>query len=253
MHFFIFTIFPDLIGCFLRYGIVRQAIKKGKVKVEVVDLRAYAPKGQVDDEAYGGLPGMVLKPEPFFNAYEEISKRGFKPFVIATEPWGKRLTQEVVYRLRNKKEIAIFCGRYEGIDERVKTLVDEEISLGDFILSGGEVVAMAIIEAVARTLEGVLSEPKSLEEDSFSGRWIGYPVYTRPREFKGMKVPEVLTSGDHAKIELWKLWHRIENTLKKRPDLIPQDLTPLEQEIVSALKKGLTFEEWITSWRPSSS
>ena len=247
IHFFVLTIFPRIIECYSDYGIVRQAVKKGKAKVSAVDLRRFVPKGQVDDVPFGGLPGMVLKPEPIFCAYESIVKEHGKPYVLITEPWGRKIDQSYVRKLLGKDRIMIICGRYEGVDERVKSIVDEEVSIGDLILSGGELVALALIEAVIRLIPGVLNEPQSIEEDSFQERWLGYPVYTRPREFRGMKVPNVLLSGNHKLIELWKLWHRIENTVKKRPDLVPEDLTPLEREIVENIKEGRSFEEWLRS------
>lgn len=244
IHFFILTIFPRIVECYCEFGIVRQAVKKGKVKVDVLDLRSFAPKGQVDDAPFGGLPGMVLKPEPVFGAYESVVEKYGKPHVLITEPWGRRLDQEYVRELLGKERIMIICGRYEGVDERVKSIVDEEVSVGDLVLSGGELVALTVIDAVSRLIPGVLNEPQSIEEDSYQGRWLGYPVYTRPREFRGMRVPQVLLSGNHRLIELWKLWHRIENTLKKRPDLIPRDLSPIEREIIESIKEGKSFEEW---------
>ncbi len=247
VRFLIATIFPKVISCYCDFGIVRQAVKKGKIEVIPLDLREFAEKGQVDDEAYGGVPGMVIKPEPVFRVYDYVVERFGKPFVIVTEPWGKRVDQGLLEELKVRENILIVCGRYEGVDERVKAITDMEVSLGDFVLAGGEIAALTIIEGVARLIPGVLSEPQSLKEDTFSGRWTGYPVYTRPREFRGMKVPEVLVSGNHRLIELWKLWHRIENTLKKRPDLVPKDLTNLEREIVDSIKKGMSFEEWVRS------
>ncbi len=245
MNFFVFTIFPQIIKCYCDYGIVKQAIKKGKISVSSVDLRDFAEKGMVDDVAYGGIPGMVMKPEPIYKAYEYILSKGYKPHVLITEPWGKRIDQRFFEELKEKKEILIICGRYEGVDERVKAIVNEEISLGDFILSGGEIVALAIIEGVARLLPGVLSEVKSLEEDSFRNKWLGYPVYTRPREFKDMKVPEVLLSGNHKIINMWLLWKRIENTYKRRRDMIPKDLSHLERDILKNIEMGVDFDEWI--------
>ncbi len=245
IHFFILTLFPSVIECYCSVGIVNQAIKKGKVTISTLNLRDFAPKGQVDDEAYGGFPGMVIKPEPIFEAYESIVSEYGKPYVLITEPWGRKIDQKFLEELKCKKTIAIICGRYEGIDERVKKIVNEEVSLGDFILSGGELVALTLIEGISRLIPSVLSDPESLKEDSFKSRWLGYPVYTRPREYKGMKVPQILLSGNHRLIELWKLWHRIENTLKKRPQLVPQDLNSLEEEIVNAIKKGFSFEEWL--------
>jgi len=245
VEFYILTIFPDLVKCYTRFGIVKQAIKKGVLKVEAVDLREYAPKGQVDDTAYGGLPGMVIKPEPVFSAYKSIVHRHGKPFVLITEPWGRKIDQNYLRELSHKNKLMIICGRYEGVDERVKSLVDEEVSLGDFVLSGGELVALSIVEGVARLIPGVLQEPRSLEEDSYTNRWLGYPVYTRPAVYEGMEVPSVLLSGNHKLIELWKLWHRINNTLEKRPESIPPDLTPLEREILESIRRGKSFEEWL--------
>ncbi|RLJ70193.1 tRNA (guanine37-N1)-methyltransferase [Hydrogenivirga caldilitoris] len=247
MEFYVFTIFPRVVECYAEFGIVRQAINKGKVVIRTIDVRKFAPKGQVDDTAYGGFPGMVLKPEPIFRAYEHVVENYGKPYVLITEPWGRRVDQSFIEGLLKKEKVAIICGRYEGVDERVKSIVDEEVSVGDLILSGGELVALTVIDAVSRLIPGVLSEPRSIEEDSYKGRWLGYPVYTRPREFMGMKVPDVLLSGNHQLIELWKLWHKIENTLRKRPDLIPRDLTEEELEIMESIKKGMSFEEWLRS------
>ncbi len=238
------SIFPQIIKYYCDYGIVKQAINKGALKVDVFNLRDFAIKGQVDDTVYGGLPGMVLKPEPIFEAYSHIEQKYGKPYVICPEPWGKRLDQKDFERWKQRKHILVICGRYEGIDERVKVLVDEEVSLGDFVLSGGEVAALAIIDGISRLLPDVLSEPESLKADSFF-RWLGYPVYTKPREFKGMQVPDILVSGDHRKIKLWALWHSIERTLRKRPDLVPKDLTDLEIKIIQAIKEGVKFEDWI--------
>lgn len=248
MKFFVFTIFPEMIRVYAQYGIVKQAIKKGSLTIEVIDLRQYADKGRVDDEAYGGLPGMVIKPEPVFRAYKSITERYGRPYTILPEPWGKRLVQQDLDRLSQKESLAVICGRYEGIDERVRVLADEELSLGDFVLSGGEIFALALLEGVARLLPDVLSEPESLLSDSFR-RWLGYPVYTRPPEYEGLKVPGVLLSGNHKLIELWKLWHSIERTLTYRPDLIPEDITPLERDMMESIKKGIKFEEWIKTRR----
>lgn len=249
LHFLVVTIFPDIIECYCDYGIVRQAVKKNKLRVEVLNLREFAPKGQVDDVPFGGLPGMVLKPEPIFRAYESVVEEHGRPYVLITEPWGRKIDQEYVKKLLHREKVMIICGRYEGVDERVKEIVDEEVSIGDMILSGGEIVALTLIDAASRLIPGVLNEPQSIKEDSYSGRWLGYPVYTRPRDFRGMEVPKPLLSGNHRLIELWKLWHKIENTLKKRPDLIPNELTPLETEMLNNIEKGISFEEWVKSQR----
>ena len=244
-EFFILTIFPEIIETYTSYGIIKQAIKKGLAKVHPLDLRKYAERGEVDDKAFGGVPGMVLKPEPVFKAYDQLCKDGSKPFVIVTQPWGKVFDQKLAEELEEKDRILIICGRYEGIDERVREITDLEVSVGDFVLSGGELPALMITEAVIRLIPGAVSEPESLRRDSFSGRWLGYPVYTKPREFRGMKVPEVLLSGNHRLIELWCLFQSIKRTIDHRPDLIPGNLTETEKEIVEAIKKGMTFEEWM--------
>ncbi|MFN3264547.1 MAG: tRNA (guanosine(37)-N1)-methyltransferase TrmD, partial [Aquificaceae bacterium] len=204
MKFFVFTIFPQVIECYASYGIVKQALKKGALELFVLDLRDFAHKRQVDDNAYGGHPGMVIKPEPVFGAYEHVMKNFGKPHTIIPQPWGRRLTQADLDRLSKLESIAVICGRYEGLDERVSALADEELSLGDFVLAGGELLALVLLEGIARLLPGVLGEPESIRKDSFR-RWLGAPVYTRPAEFMGMKVPEVLLSGNHQLISLWEL------------------------------------------------
>jgi tRNA (guanine37-N1)-methyltransferase len=242
-EYFIFTIFPEIIECYKRIGILKQAEKKGLARVVAVNLREYAEGGMVDDVPYGGHPGMVLKPEPVFLAYEDV-KKGGKPFLIATEPYGKKLNQSLAKEILRYDRVVILCGRYEGIDHRVKSIVDLEVSVGDVVLSGGELPALMIAESVIRLIPGVLGEPESLKRDSFSGRWLGCPVYTRPREFRGMEVPAELLSGNHELIKLWELFHSIKNTLEKRPSMIPKDLTDTEKTMIEVIKKGGDFGEW---------
>jgi len=248
LKFFIATIFPQIIECYASYGVVSRAVKKGLVEIKPLNLRDFADNPRVvDDEPYGGFPGMVLKPEPIFRAYDYVVTNYGKPYVLITEPWGEKITQKLFEELKEKGNIFIICGRYEGVDERVKRIVDKEVSLGDFVLSGGELPALVIVDGTTRLVEGVLSEPKSLEEDSFSERWLGYPVYTRPREYMGMKVPEILLSGKHKLIELWKLFKKIEQTYKRRPDLVPpeNELNELEKLILDYVKRGKTYEEFL--------
>jgi len=248
LRFFVATIFPQIIECYTNYGIVNQAIKKGLLEVHPLNLRNFSDNPrEVDDEPYGGFPGMVLKPEPIFRAYDFVVENFGRPYVVITEPWGERITQKTFEELKTKENIFVICGRYEGVDERVKTIVDKELSLGDFILSGGELAALVLIDGTCRLLEGALSEPQSLEEDSFSQKWLGNPVYTRPREYRGLKVPEVLLSGNHRLIELWKLYKKIEQTFKKRPDLVPPEgeLSELEKLILKYVRQGKTFEEFL--------
>ena len=251
LRFFVATIFPQIIECYTSYGIVHQAIKKGLAEVHPLNLRNFADNPrEVDDEPYGGFPGMVLKPEPIFRAYDFVVENFGKPYVVIAEPWGERITQNTFRELKEKENIFIICGRYEGVDERVKSIVDKEVSLGDFILSGGELPALVLIDGTVRLLEGVLSEPQSLEEDSFSKRWLGNPVYTRPREYRGMKVPQVLLSGDHKLVELWKLFKKLEQTFKKRPDLIPPEgeLSEIEKLILDSIKNGLSFDDFLKKY-----
>jgi tRNA (guanine37-N1)-methyltransferase len=246
INFFVVSIFPEIIECYTKFGILSKAIKQGFVSVHTVNPRNFYEK--VDDTAYGGFPGMVLKPEPIVAAYEHVlSITSQKPFVIKPEPWGKTINQHILNNLKNKKNIIILCGRYEGMDKRIDNIVDLDISIGDFILSSGELVALSIIDGITRLLEGVLSDKESLEQDSFSNKWLGYPVYTRPEEFKGHKIPWVLKTGNHKLIELWSLWERIELTVKLRPDLIPKKITNIEKLFLEAIKTNLSFEE-ILGW-----
>ncbi|WP_457635543.1 tRNA (guanosine(37)-N1)-methyltransferase TrmD [Persephonella sp.] len=246
--FHILTIFPEFFEGFVNTGIVSKAVKKGLVYLNTVNLRDYtADKHRtVDDVVYGGGPGMLLKPEPIFRAYEEISKEK-RPYVLITEPWGRRFDQKFAQELSEKDEIMIICGRYEGVDERVKAIVDQEVSIGDFVLSGGEPAALVIMDAVIRLIPGVVGDEDSLRVDSFSDGLVGYPNYTRPPVFKGMEVPQILRSGNHKLIELWRRWKQIENTYKKRPDLLKKaDLSENDKKIFHYIKKGKKFEDFIS-------
>lgn len=247
INFYIVSIFPQIIECYTSYGILSKAIKKGIVKVEPINPRDFCEK--VDDVAYGGFPGMVLKPEPIFKAYHHIlSKTKEKPFVIKTEPWGEKLNQTLISELKHHKSIIILCGRYEGMDHRTNKIVDLSISIGDFVLSGGELVALSIVDGVSRLLEGVLSDKQSIAEDSFTNRWLGYPVYTRPEVFEKEPIPWVLKTGNHELINWWSLWERISLTVKKRPDMIPKHLNEIENLFLKAVKLNLAFEE-ILAWK----
>lgn len=247
MRFDVLTVLPRLFNCFLREGIIGKAVSSGKVKVNVVNIRDFAfdKHKVVDDVPYGGGPGMVLKPEPIFRAYEELTKEGDKPYVLLTEPWGERFNQEMAIELSNKKRIMIICGRYEGIDERVKTLVDKEVSIGDFVLTGGELPAMVIMDAVIRLIPGVLGNIESLQADSFMDRGLlGYPNYTRPAEFRGMRVPDVLLSGHHKKIELWRKEQSLRKTLERKPEIVEKlrrdgKLTEEELKILEKIEREM--------------
>jgi tRNA (guanine37-N1)-methyltransferase len=222
----VITIFPELFEGFLEVSILGNAQREGQIAVAVHDLREWATDRHrtVDDIPYGGGPGMVMKPEPLVEAIEAVAGQGSagrKGFVILLSPQGARLDQEKVAELARKEHLVLVCGRYEGVDQRVIDLaVDEEISIGDFVLSGGEVPAMAVIEAVTRLVPGVLGNPRSVETESFQDGRLEGPQYTRPAEYRGHAVPEVLRSGDHGEIERWRREKALECTKRRRPDLL---------------------------------
>ncbi len=248
MRFFVLTIFPQFFEGFKNTGIVSRGIKKGKISIETINLRDFTDDKHrtVDDVVYGGGPGMLLKPEPIYRAYESILERGHKPYVLITEPWGRKFDQEFARELSKKEEIMIICGRYEGVDERVKDIVDEEVSIGDFVLSGGEPAAIVIMDAVSRLVPGVVGDEDSIRVDSFSDGLLGYPNYTRPSNFRGKKVPDVLKSGNHRLINLWRRWKQIEKTLERRPELLEKvNLSKEDLSILDAIKSGESFENFV--------
>ena len=221
--FEVLTIFPELIECYLKHGVLGKALKKGLAEVKIHNLRDYTSDKhrKVDDYPYGGGAGMVMQIEPFYNAIKSLKNSSSKKRFILLSPQGRRLNQKVVQDFyENEKELVFICGRYEGIDERVKSFIDDEISIGDYVLSGGELAALVIIESVVRLIPGALGDELSAKEDSFMKGFLDYPHYTRPEKFKGMKVPEVLLSGNHKKIELWRKTEAIRKTLIQRPDLL---------------------------------
>ena len=206
MRFDVVTIFPGMFSPVFQQGVIARAIERGVVGLHTHDLRDHTHDRhrQVDDMPFGGGPGMVMKPEPVIEAVEAIRAANRGP-VILMEPWGKRLDQELAAQLSTEPGLIIVCGRYEGIDDRVRTALQaREISIGDYVLSGGEIPAMVLIDSVARLLPGVVGDPDSLTQDSFAEEFTGWPQFTRPAEFRGMTVPEVLLSGDHARIRQWR-------------------------------------------------
>ncbi len=213
---------------------VGMAKAKGLIEINIVDLRDFTDdkRRTVDDTPYGGGPGMLMKPEPLFKAVEAL--RGPESLVILTTPRGELFTQETAWRLATERHLIVICGHYEGVDERVReALVDCELSIGDFILTNGNIPAMAIIDAVTRLLPGVLGGEGSAENESFADGLLEYPQYTRPAEFRGLKVPEVLISGDHKKIEKWRRDASLADTMRRRPDLIEKakgSKTPCEEK-----------------------
>lgn len=231
MRIDVYTIFPAIFHSPLGEGLLGKAIRKGLVDVRVHDIRDYAPgkHRQVDDAPFGGGPGMVMKPEPIFEAVtrtlgyglDELDRLKKEVAVILLTPRGERLTQSKVVELSSLPHLALICGRYEGVDERVlEHLCTEALSIGDYVLSGGEFAALVVIEAVTRLVPGVVGNLESLREESFSGNLLEYPQYTRPAEYLGWRVPEVLLSGDHGAVEKWRRRAAREWTRRMRPELL---------------------------------
>lgn len=230
----VFTIFPSMFEVFLGYGVIGRAVDQGRLEVRVHDLRAGAgdPHRSVDDSPFGGGAGMVMMPEPLFNSVELASPP--RPLLLLG-PAGRRFDQVVAQELVSGGGFSLLCGRYEGVDQRVRDhLVDGELSLGDFVLAGGEVGAMAVIEAVGRLVPGVLGNEMSAADESFSDGLLEYPHYTRPAEFRGWTVPEVLRSGDHGRVDRWRKAQSLARTVAMRPDLIDArgGLTDAEQALL---------------------
>jgi len=224
MKFDVVTIFPRMIEAGLAEGVVSRGIAAGVLDVAVHDLREFTTDRHrsVDDVPYGGGPGMVMKPEPLVKACEAIRQaRGNPDAVIVLSPQGRRFDQAAAARLSGKRHLAFLCGRYEGMDERVLDLVGaEELSIGDYVLSGGELAALVVIDAVSRLVPGVVGDDQSVQEDSFSSGLLDHPHYTRPAEFAGKAVPDVLLSGHHAEVRKWRRKAALARTLERRPDLL---------------------------------
>jgi tRNA (guanine37-N1)-methyltransferase len=221
MQFHVITLFPEMFAA-LDAGLLGRARKQGLISIQAHDLRQHGLGNyrQVDDTPYGGGSGMVMRPEPIAAALEAVTAATPGLTRILMTPQGQLLDQPIVRELAELRPgLLLVAGRYEGFDERVRTMVDREISIGDYVLSGGEVAAMAVIEAVARLIPGVLGNPESLAEESFSSDSLEYPQYTRPEEFHGMRVPEILLSGDHGKIKRWRETESRKRTERRRPDL----------------------------------
>ena len=204
------------------HSMLWKAQKEGLLELDIVNLRDYGggPRKTVDDTPYGGGVGMVLKCEPVFAAVEEIKQKSPNTKVLMMTPRGKRYSQVDAKRLSKYNDIIILCGHYEGFDERILSIVDEEISMGDFVLTGGEIPAMALVDSVVRLIPGVLGHDDSAHDESFSAGLLEYPQYTRPEEFRGMKVPDVLKGGNHAEIAKWRKDQAVEKTRQARPDLL---------------------------------
>jgi tRNA (guanine37-N1)-methyltransferase len=240
MRLDILTLFPDLFSSFLKESILGRAIERGLVDIRLTDIRSFArgPHRQTDDRPYGGGDGMVMKPGPICRALASVERLREASLVVLLTPQGERFDQSMAWEFSRLAQLILICGRYEGVDERVRTdHVDRELSIGDYILSGGELGAMVVIDAVSRLTPGVLGGERSNLEDSFQDGLLEYPHYTRPRVFNGLEVPSILLSGDHEKIRLWRRAESLRRTLERRPDLLEKaELTQEDEALLAGIK-----------------
>jgi tRNA (guanine37-N1)-methyltransferase len=239
LNFTVITIFPQMFASPLDHSILKRAQEKALISVRLVDLRDYTVDRHrvTDDSPYGGGQGMVMKPEPLIAAIEDTRKRLSGARVVLLSPRGEVFNQRVAVRLAQEKELVLICGRYEGVDERVKSFVNEELSIGDYTLSGGEPAATVVIDAVSRLIPGVLGNQDSAQDESFANGLLEYPQYTRPEDFRGMKVPAVLLTGDHQRVEKWRREMSIRITGQRRPDLLAKaPLTSPERKQLLAIQ-----------------
>ena len=234
MRIDVLTLFPEMFESPLGHSILKRAQDAGVVDIVLTNIRDFATDKhkKVDDKPYGGGPGMVMMPQPLFDCFEYVQKLSdLKTRTILLTPQGQKFNQQKAVELSSEKRIVLIAGRYEGFDERIRIgLNAEQISIGDYVLSGGELPAMVVIDSVVRLLQGALGDEDSPKDDSFSNGLLEYPHYTRPELFRDMKVPDILLSGDHAKIENWRKLQALERTKKQRPDLIKQNLTKPKKE-----------------------
>lgn len=254
MRFDILTLFPEMFGRVFEATIIGRARDMGQVEIALHNIRDYAPgKHRVtDDTPYGGGGGMIMKPEPIFNAVEgilglEIPAEGYRPLlqqgyppIILLTPQGRLLKQAIAHELAIHQRLLLICGRYEGVDERVRQyLATDEISIGDYVLSGGEIAAMVLVDVITRLIPGVLGDPEATTKDSHSAGLLEHPHYTRPPEYRGYRVPEILLSGHHAKQEAWRRRQSLARTLARRPDLLAMaDLSHADREYLASLSTG---------------
>jgi tRNA (guanine37-N1)-methyltransferase len=247
MRLDVLTLFPELFVAFLKESVLGRAIRKGLVEIRLVNIRDFArgPHKTADDRPFGGGNGMVMKPGPIYRALQSIQREGSRSLTVLLTPQGRTLEQGLVWDLSRVDHLILICGRYEGVDERIRTgWVDMEISIGDYVLSGGELPAMVLVDAVSRLVPGVLGGERSNLEDSFEDGLLEYPHYTRPRVFQGQEVPEVLLSGDHEKIRLWRRAESIRRTLERRPDLLEKArMTEEDKAILARLRVEKAREE----------
>jgi tRNA (guanine37-N1)-methyltransferase len=241
MRFDIITLFPGMFGSLFSGGVVKKALDSGLIKIQVHDLRDFTESRhkQADDRPFGGGQGMVIKPEPIFSAVEKI-RSGQEIPVYLLSPQGKQFNHRLAEELAREARMILICGRYEGVDERViEHLATGEISVGDYVLTGGEPAAWVIIDAVSRLIPRVVGKAESVRQESFSEGLYDFPQYTRPRNFRGMTVPDVLFSGDHGKIQDWRRRKALEKTWRLRPDMIKQkELSPEDKKMLEEIHKG---------------
>ncbi len=244
-NFNILTLFPDIVETFFNCSILKKAVEKGLITYNVLNFRDYSEDKHkaVDDIPFGGGYGMVIKPEPVINALSSLKNESGSGKVILMSARGNLFNQKKAEYLSKEKNITLICGRYEGVDERITHFIDDELSIGNFVLMGGELAACSVIEAVARLIPGVIGKMDSVNEESFSGHLLEYPQYTRPREFKGFKVPQVLISGNHKEIEKWRKKQQVETTVKRRMDLIESREEALNRFEVEGVKEYLGEKE----------
>lgn len=242
MRFDVFTLLPETFSPYLQASILQKAAERGLLEFYVHNIRDYTHDRHhtTDDTPYGGGGGMVMKPEPVFEAIESVLGNPPACPVILLTPQGRVFNQKIALELAQEPQIALLCGRYEGIDERIREhLVTDEISIGDYVLTGGELPALILIDAVSRLLPGVLGDPTGAIDDSHASGLLEYPHYTRPPEFRGWGVPETLLSGDHAKIDKWRREQSLRRTLKRRPDMLEKtELTKADKKYLSDLESG---------------
>lgn len=245
MRIDILTLFPNMFHGVLNESMLKRAQEKSLVKFNIIDFRQFSTDKhkKVDDYPYGGGAGMVLSPQPIFDAVESIKKESDSSLrVLLMTPQGERFTQKKAMELAKENHLVFICGHYEGFDERIREhLVTDELSIGDYVLTGGELASMVIIDSVVRLIPGILGNQESYQYDSFSDGLLEYPQYTRPANFRGFKVPDVLLSGDHQKIERWRRQESLRRTLKRRPDLLQHaKLTDEDREFLHSLERKQT-------------